>query len=172
MKHNIKKGCRVALLGENYFPAINDSHISKRRGNALQKSFGALLEHQPSLVYLCPTRGVNINLLPLLTINNIPFVLIFPCKHFLATLTASEKFVLDAATDKAQRIVILSEEKSSPLQWEEDWYKGTKRAVDSSDWVMVVHSPGYENIAFADLMYKFKKSTKPVLAVAIGEEPQ
>lgn len=170
MQHKIKKGKRVALLGENYFPPMNESHISMRRGSALQKAFGALIEHEPSMIYLCPTRGVNINLLPLIALNNMPFVLIFPSKHFLSTLNPGEKVILEVATDQAERIVILSEEKSNPMRWGKDWYAGTKRAIDSSDWVMLVHTPENDNLAFEDLVLKFRKNPKPVLAVGIGEE--
>ena len=158
------------MLGENYFPPVNSSHMSRRRGDGLNKIISAILHYQPSVVYVCPTKGVNINLIPLLLINNIKIRLVMPSKHFFTNLTSEEKFILEAASCKADKIIILSEKKCSPLDWENDWFTASERAVANSDWVMIVHDKERENTAFNDLIMKFEKNPKPVLAVEIGEE--
>lgn len=169
MEH-LKKGAKVALLGENYFPAMNNSHITQRRGKALEKIMGAILHHQPAVVYLCPTRGVNINLLPLLMLNNIPVKLVFPSKHFFGTLSEEEKLILEVASNAADKVIILSENKCDPLRWNEDWYVATKKAIDNSDWVLIAHDREGASEAFNDLVLRFDKNPKPVLAVGFGEE--
>lgn len=168
--NHIKKGARVALLGENYFPPMNDSHTTLRRGEALQKVMGAILHHQPSVIYLCPTKGVNINLLPLIVMNNIPVRLVFPSKHFFTTLNREDKCVLDMASSVADKIIILNEHKSDPLRWTDDWYEATKKAVDNSDFVIIAHSTGEGNESFDDLILRFKNNPKPVVAVGFDVE--
>ena len=69
---------------------------------------GAIIHHQPSVIYVCPTKGVNINILPLLMINKLKFVIIMPSKAFFTTLTAEEKYILDAGCQVADKIIILS----------------------------------------------------------------
>ena len=119
----------MALLGENYFPPMNNSHTSHRRGKGLEKIMGAILYHQPSVMYICPTRGVNINLIPLIMMNNIPFRLVFPSKSFFSTLTEDEKCILDAACSVADKVIILSQHQSDPLRWSDDWFRASKKVV-------------------------------------------
>jgi len=168
MKH-LKKGAKVALVGENYFPPMNKSHITMRRGKGLDKIMSAIVHYQPSVMYVCPTKGVNINLLPLLVLNNIPIRLVLPSRHFCATLTKEERTILDIASEAADKIIILSEKTSSPSNFSSDWYKGTRRVIANSDWVMVAHDTESEDRGFSDLMLKFDKNPKPVLAVDFGE---
>lgn len=168
--NHLKKGAKIALLGENYFPPVNNSHTSQRRGKALEKIMNAILHYQPSVIYVCPTRGVNINLLPLLLLNNIPLKLVFPSKHFFATLNEEEKLILKVASGKADKVIILSNTKSDPMRWAEDWYKATKKVVDNSDWVLIAHDIEGANEPFNDLILRFDKNPKPVLSVGFGEE--
>ena len=167
MKHNLKKGGKMALLGENYFPPVSKSHMSFRRGKALEKIGSAVLQYRPSVVYVCPTKGVNINLIPLLMMNNIKLRIVMPRKHFFITLTDEEKIILDAACDYADKIIILDQGKADPLKFAEDWYLASERAVESSDWVLVAHNESFNN-----LMVKFDGNPKPVLAVDFGVEEQ
>ena len=168
MKH-LKKGAKVALLGENYFPPMSNSHVTKRRSKSLQKVLGAIVHYEPSVIYVCPTKGVNINLLPLLLMNEIPFRLVFPSTHFFSNLDSEEKLILEEASNVADKIIILSQEPSNPLKWSQDWYEASKKVVDNSDWVMVVHTPTEANMGFEDLMLKFENNPKPVLAIGLGQ---
>lgn len=166
----MKKNARIALLGENYFPPMNQSYISNARGHGLQKVMEAILTHQPSVIYICPTRGVNINLLPLIMSNEIPFRLVFPSKSFFTTLQEDEKCILDMACERADKVIILSQHKCNPLRWADDWYKASKKAVNNSDWVLIASNYGEVTEGFADLLYKFEGNSKPVLAVDFGVE--
>ena len=168
------------MLGENYFPPVNNSHMSRRRGQGLNTIMNSILHYKPSVVYVCPTRGVNINLLPLLMMNNIKLRLVMPSKHFFTNLTEEEKInyfhdlkmeiILDAAASNADKIIILSQKKCHPLDWENHWYEASKRAVENSDWVIIVHDRERYNDAFDNLIMQFKENTKPVLAIGLGEE--
>lgn len=168
--NHLKKGAKIALLGENYFPPMNNSHVSKTRAKALEKIMNVILHYEPSVIYVCPTRGVNINLLPALLLHNIRVKLVFPSKHFFATLNEDEKLILEIATGKADKVIILSDAKSDPLRWAEDWYEATKKVVDNSDWVLIAHDRIALNEAFNDLVLRFDNNTKPVLSVGFGEE--
>jgi hypothetical protein len=167
--NHLKKGAKVALLGENYFPPMSTSHVSLRRGKSLRKIMNAIIHYEPSVVYVCPTKGVNINLLPLLLMHEIKIRLVFPSKHFFSNLGGDEKGILDAACAKADKIIILSDEKCDIRKWADDWYKASKRTIDSSDWVMLIHTPEFANSAFDDLVLKFEKNPKPVLAIGLGQ---
>ena len=158
------------MLGENYFPPMNESHVSSRRGKGLQVVMEAILKHRPSVIYLCPTKGVNINLLPLIMMNNIPIRLVFPSKHFFTTLSAEDKIILDFASNTADKIIMLGEEKCDPLRWSEDWYHASKKVVDNSDFVILVHNNGETTEAFEDLVSRFQDNPKPVLAVGFDVE--
>jgi len=171
MKH-FKKGARVALLGENYFPPMNNSHISNRRGKGLQRIMDAIIQHQPSVMYICPTKGVNINLIPLIMMNNIPFRLVFPSKAFFSTLNEEEKCILDIACSKADKVIILSQHKCDPLRWSEDWFAASKKAVENSDWVLVAVNQEDTTEGFSNLLDRFEGNPKPVLAVDFGGEVQ
>ncbi len=166
----MKKGAKVALLGENYFPPLSESHMSNRRGRAIERVMSAIFKYKPSVVYVCPTKGVNINILPMLLLNNIRFRLVFPSRHFFSLLNGDEKLILEAASQKADKLIILSEEKCDPMRWSDDWYKGTKKAIDNADWVMIVHNSFCEDKGFNDLVLKFNENPKPCLAVALDEE--
>ncbi len=168
----MKKNARVALLGENYFPPMNNSHISNARGHGLQKVMGAIISHQPSVIYICPTRGVNINLLPLIMMNDIPFRLVFPSKSFFSTLTEEEKCILDIGCSKADKVIILSQDKCNPLDWSNDWYKASAKVVNNSDWVLIASNSDSVTESFTDLLDKFTGNPKPVLAVDFGVEAQ
>jgi hypothetical protein len=170
--NHMKKNARVALLGENYFPPMNNSHISNARGHGLQKVMDAIIRYQPSVMYICPTRGVNINLLPLIMINEIPFRLVFPSKSFFSTLTEEEKCILDVACAKADKVIILSQHKADPLGWSRDWYKASEKVVSNSDWVLIASNCESVTESFADLLEKFTGNPKPVLAVDFGVEAQ
>ena len=171
MKH-YKKGAKVALVGENYFPPSNDSHMTLRRGTALQKIMEAILHHKPSVLYICPTKGVNINMLPLIVMNRLKFRLIFPTKSFFTTLTSEEKCILDIACDKADKVIILSEKTSNPLSWADDWFKGSEKAVNNSDWALIAHDFENTTEGFTTMLQKFEGNSKPVLAVDFGEGEQ
>jgi hypothetical protein len=168
--NHFKKGAKMALLGENYFPPMSNSHVTYRRGKSLQKIMSAILHHSPSVVYICPTKGVNINILPLLLMNNVKIRIIMPSKAFFTTLNAEEKVILDAACQSADKIIILSEKKSDPLRFAEDWYQASRRAIKSSDWVLLAHSTHTDDKGFDELVMRFEKNPKPVLAVDFGEE--
>ena len=169
MEH-LKKGAKIALLGENYFPPMSNSHISKRRGKCLGKVMAAVAHYEPSVVYVCPTKGVNINLIPLFLLQGIPIRLVFPSRSFFSNLNDEEKTIMDAACTNAEKIIILSGKECDVMNWSEDWFKATKKVVDNSDWVMLVHHPDVINDAFDDLVLKFERNPKPVLAVALGTE--
>mgnify|MGYP003148751264 CR=1 FL=1 len=143
--------------------------MTKRRADGLNKIMNAILHYKPSVVYVCPTKGVNINLVPLLLLSNITVRLVFPSKHFFSNLNEEEKHLLEMASASADKIIILSEKKCDPLNWTNDWYKATARVVENSDWVMIVHNKQEINDAFEDLLMQFNKNPKPVLAVEIGE---
>ena len=166
----MKKGAKIALLGENYFPPVNTSHMTKRREKGLNKIMNAVLHYEPSVVYVCPTKGVNINLVPLLLLNSIKLRLVFPSKHFFANLNEDEKYILEMAAGHADKIIILSDKKCDPLNWANEWYKATERVIANSDWVMIVHNQQIANVAFEELLNRFDQNPKPVLAVGIGEE--
>tara|TARA_R110000765_G_scaffold214988_1_gene319870 strand:- start:160 stop:672 length:513 start_codon:yes stop_codon:yes gene_type:complete len=168
--NHLKKGAKVALVGENYFPPMSKSHTSMRRGRGLERIMSAIVHYQPSVMYVCPTKGVNINLLPFLILNNIPIRLVLPSKHFCATLTRDEKDILDLATSHADKIIILSSKKASPLDFNAHWFQATSRVIESSDWVMVAHQKEGDDRGFEELLNKFDKNPKPVLAVDFGEE--
>jgi hypothetical protein len=170
--NHIKKNARVALLGENYFPPMNNSHISNARGVGLHIVMDAILKNRPSVMYICPTKGVNINLLPLIMLNEIPFRLVFPSKQFFATLTEDEKCILDLACSHADKVIILSQHKSDPLTWSQDWLTASKKVVENSDWVLIASNTGEITESFSSLLSKFNGSSKPVLAVDFGLEAQ
>lgn len=159
----------MALVGENYFPPMSNSHVTYRRGRSLERIMSAILHYSPSVVYICPTKGVNINMLPLLMRTNIKIRVIMPSKAFFCNLTADEKLILDHACQVADKIVILSQDKSDPLRFASDWYAASERAVKSADWVLLAHSQDGEGRGFDDLMLKFSENPKPVLAVDFGE---
>ena len=169
MKH-FKKGSRMALLGENYFPPMSNSHVTYRRGRSLEKIMSAILHYSPSVIYICPTKGVNINMLPLLMMNNIKIRIIMPSKAFFANLSADEKVILDHACQIADKIIILSQAQSDPLRFANDWFMASERAVKNSDWVLLAHSAESEDRGFEELMARFEKNPKPVVAVDFGEE--
>ena len=123
-------------------------------------------------MYICPTRGVNINLIPLIMMNNIPFRLVFPSKSFFSTLTEDEKCILDAACSVADKVIILSQHQSDPLRWSDDWFRASKKVVDNSDWVLVASNVEDVTEGFSGLLEKFEGNLKPVLAVDFGEEAQ
>ncbi len=162
----------MALIGENYFPPSSKSHMSFRRAKALEKIASAVLKHRPSVIYVCPTKGVNINLLPIIMLNNIKIKIVIPSQNFFATLSEEEKIILEAACSYADKIIFLSEEQVDPLGFADDWYRASERAVKSSDWVLVAHSAEDANESFDDLMIRFDKNPKPVLVVDFGEEEQ
>ena len=162
----------MALLGENYFPPMNNSHISKTRRNGLHRIMEAILHYQPSVMYICPTKGVNINLVPLIMMSDIPFRLVFPSKAFFTTLTEDEKVILDMACAEADKVIILSQHNCDPLRWADDWYTASKKAIDNSDWVLIAHNEDNVTESFASLLEKFEENTKPVLAVDFGLEAQ
>lgn len=159
----------MALLGENYFPPMSNSHITYRRGRSIEKIMSAILHHSPSVVYICPTKGVNINMLPLLLLNDITIRLIMPSRAFFSNLNAEEKIILDHACQLADKIIILSQEKSDPLRFAHDWYTASARAIKNSDWVLIAHSKGGCNRGFEELVLKFDENPTPVLAVDFGE---
>jgi len=132
----------------------------------------AIIHHQPAVMYICPTRGVNINLIPLIMMNNIPFRLVFPSKSFFSTLNEDEKCILDVACSKADKVIILSEDRCDPLSWYEDWFKASKKAVDNSDWVLIAHNLEEITESFSNLLERFEGNAKPVLAVDFGGEAQ
>jgi len=160
----MKKKIKIALLGDNEFPPLSISHISQRRDFALRQAMEAILTTNPGMVYLCPTKGVNINVLPLIMLNKIPFRLIFPSQDFFRTLTSTEKQILKLALERADKVIILSEEDCGPMDWAEKWYEASRRAVDSADSVVVAHNPNYFT-AFDDLIVKFEGCLKPVIVV-------
>tara|TARA_R110000796_G_scaffold65569_2_gene151438 strand:+ start:485 stop:1006 length:522 start_codon:yes stop_codon:yes gene_type:complete len=170
--NHFKKGGKVALLGENYFPPMNNSHMSNRRGKGLQRIMEAIIHYKPSVMYICPTKGVNINLLPLLLVNGIPVRLVFPSKSFFSTLNEDEKCILDMACHKADKVIILSQHKCDPLRWSDDWYRASKKVVENSDWVLVAHNMEDVTESFSSLLEKFDGNPKPVLAIDFGEEAQ
>jgi len=170
--NHIKKNARVALLGENYFPPMNRSHVSNARGVGLQRVMEAILHHQPAVMYICPTKGVNINLLPLVMLNKIPFRLVFPSKSFFSTLTEDEKCILDVACVNADKVIILSQHKCDPLRWSEDWFVASQKAVNNSDWVLIASNTEEVTESFSSLLTKFEGNPKPVLAVDFGLEAQ
>ena len=92
-----------------------------------------------------------------------------PSKAFFTTLTAEEKYILDAGCQVADKIIILSNHKADPVNFADDWFKASERAVNNSDWVMIAHSKHEYNESFDDLVLKFKDNPKPVLAVDFGE---
>ena len=122
----------MGLLGENQFPPMLNTHLSIKRHYALQQCFGAIAQNKPSLIYICPTKGVNINILPLLIINKMKFVLVIPSKKFFTLLNKDEKAILDAASSCAEKIVILETKTSNPLDWNKDLIAGTKRVIERS----------------------------------------
>jgi len=160
----------MGLIGENYFPPVNDSHMSRQRHNALQNCLGAIIENKPSVIYICPTRGVNINILPLLMINKFKFVLVIPSKKFFTLLTKDEKRILDAASSLAEKIIILDESVANPLDWRKHWVEGTRKVINNSDWVMLVHNRYEGNEAFEDLCLEFEGDPTPILEVGWGQE--
>ena len=99
----------------------------------------------------------------------IPVKLVFPSKYFFSTLNEDEKLILEVASSKADKVIILSEKKCNPLRWNEDWYDATKKVVDNSDWVLIAHDKEGGSEAFNDLVLRFDKNPKPVLAVGFGE---
>ncbi len=160
----------MALLGENYFPPMSNSHVTYRRGRGLEKIMSAILHYSPSVVYICPTKGVNINILPMLMMNNIKIRLIMPSKAFFTNLSADEKVILDHSCQIADKIIILSQETADPLRFANDWYIASARAVKNSDWVLIAHSEGVDDRGFGDLVGRFENSSKPVVAVDFGVE--
>ena len=162
----------MALLGENNFPPCNKSHMTFRRAQALEKIGSAVLQYLPSVIYVCPTRGVNINLIPLLMLNNIKIKIIIPSQNFFSTLSGEEKIILDAACSYADKIIFLSQEPADPLNFADDWYRATERAVKSSDWVLIAHNTDEDNVGFEDLVIRFDRNPKPVLGVDFGEGEQ
>ena len=169
MKH-VRENTKMGLLGENHFPPLNDTHLSNRRHFALQQLFGAIVKNKPSVIYICPTKGVNINILPLIMINNIKFILVIPSKKFFTLLNKEEKSILDAASSSADKILILDTEDASPIDWSSHLIEGTRKVIESSDWVMIAHNQYQENEAFADLMLNFEGDPTPILEVGIGQE--
>ena len=169
MKH-VRENTKMGLLGENQFPPMVNSHLSTKRHYALSQCFGAIAQNKPSVIYICPTKGVNINILPLIIINKIKFVLVIPSKKFFTLLTKDEKAILDSASALAEKIIILETKTSNPLDWNKDLIAGTKRVIDSSDWVMIAHDQFGENEAFADLCQEFEGDPTPVLEVGFGQE--
>jgi len=160
----------MGLLGHNYFPPQNKSHTSYNRGKSLHRVMSAIIENEPSVIYLCPTKGVNINLLPLLIINNITFRIVIPSKHFFSNLNGDEKKILDAASAVADKVIILSDQECEVLRWAEDWYHATQRVIGNSDWVLIARNGDEDTESFDDLVCRFKNNTKPVLAVELGME--
>ena len=132
----------------------------------------AILKNRPSVMYICPTKGVNINLLPLIMLNEIPFRLVFPSKQFFTTLTEDEKCILDLACSHADKVIILSQHKSDPLTWSQDWLTASKKVVENSDWVLIASNTGDITESFSSLLSKFDGNPKPVLAVDFGLEAQ
>ena len=169
MKH-VRENTKMGLLGENQFPPMVNSHLSTKRHYALSQCFGAIAQNKPSVIYICPTKGVNINILPLIIINKIKFELVIPSKKFFTLLTKDEKAILDSASALAEKIIILETKTSNPLDWNKDLIAGTKRVIDSSDWVMIAHNQNEENEAFADLCLQFEGDPTPVLEVGFGQE--
>ena len=91
-------------------------------------------------------------------------------KKFFTLLTKDEKAILDSASALAEKIIILETKTSNPLDWNKDLIAGTKRVIDSSDWVMIAHNQNEENEAFADLCLQFEGDPTPVLEVGFGQE--
>jgi len=169
MEH-VRANTKMGLLGENQFPPMLSTHLSIKRHYALSQCFGAIAQNKPSLIYICPTKGVNINILPLLIINKIKFILVIPSKKFFTLLTKDEKAILDTASSIAEKIIILETKTANPLDWNKALIAGTKRVIDSSDWVMIAHDQFGENEAFADLCQEFQGDPTPVLEVGFGQE--
>ena len=160
----------MGLLGENQFPQMASTHLSAKRHYALQQCFGAIVQNKPSVIYICPTKGVNINILPLLIMNKYKFVLVIPSKKFFTLLNKDEKSILDAASSVADKIIILDTKTANPLDWNSHWVEGTRRVIESSDWVMIAHNQYEDNEAFADLCVNFEGDPTPILEVGIGQE--
>lgn len=160
----------MGLLGENQFPPMSETHLSAKRHFALSQCFGAIAQNKPSVIYICPTKGVNINILPLIIINKMKFILVIPSKKFFTLLSKEEKAILKSASRLAEKIIILETKTSNPLDWNKDLIAGTKRVVDSSDWVMIAHNQYEDNEAFADLCSEFEGDPTPVLEVGFGRE--
>ena len=111
-------------------------------------------------------------MLPLIVMNRLKFRLIFPTKSFFTTLTSEEKCILDIACDKADKVIILSEKTSNPLSWADDWFKGSEKAVNNSDWTLIAHDFENTTEGFTTMLQKFEGNSKPVLAVDFGEGEQ
>ena len=160
----------MGLIGENYFPPMSDSHLSIQRHHALQQCFKTISLNKPSVIYICPTKGVNINLLPLLMINDYKFVLVYPSRKFFGLLNKDEKRILDAASAVADKIIVLSTKETSPLNWRREWVEGTRKVIDNSDWVMLAHNQFEDNESFIDLCLEFEGDPTPIVEVGFGLE--
>jgi hypothetical protein len=156
----------MALIGDGTFPKF----AGKERYNKMKTIATQVVLHSPSVIYLCPTKGVNINIVPFLIGHEMKFRLILPSRNFFSSLDAKEKKIFKAAAAKADKIIILDESECQPLRWFSDWEAASKKAVDNSDWVMLVHNSTQSSAGFGELLSSFKGETKPV--VAVGLEPE
>jgi hypothetical protein len=160
----IYKDKKMALVGDAVFPQTR-SRQRMVQTRAIAKS---IIRYSPSVVYLCPTKGVNLSLVPFLVANHIPFVYIIPSKNFFCTLTPREKKVFEVGAKKAQRVIRIDDAECLPLRWFSDWEAASHRAVDSSDWVLMVHNQEETSEGFYKLLGTFVGSKKPTLALDLG----
>jgi hypothetical protein len=160
-----ERDSKVAIIGDLIFPPVNKSHVTRRRQIAYKRIFDVIKKYKPSMVYLCPTKGVNINLLPPITKTGTPYSLIIPQKHFCNGGDIEFRRVLDYSLLKAHKIILLNEHKEcGPLDWFNAWCTATKKAISNADWVLVIRSeevsPG-----FVDLMEELRGTEKATLEV-------
>jgi len=161
----IRKNKRMALIGDANFPnyASSEAKLGKMRMIA-----ATLLKHSPSVIYLCPTKGVNLGLIPFFVINELKFRIVIPSKNFFSCLTKEDKKLFEVAAATADKIIVLDENECEPLRWFSDWEKANKKAIENSDWVMLVHNNEESSEGFAELIQTFKGNNKPVVAIDLS----
>jgi len=163
----IRKNKKMALIGDASFPkyASFEKKLSK-----MQLVVATLVKHSPSVIYLCHTRGINLELIPFFIFNNMKFRIVIPSKNFFSSMTKQDKESFSAAVAKADKIIILDEEECDPLRWFSDWERANKKVVDNSDWVMLVHNNEESSKGFGELIQTFKGNDKPVVAIDLNSE--
>jgi len=106
---DVPKNEIVGLFGDFTFPRSGAGYDNNKKRNATQSIINILNTIKPKLVYLIPSKGVNLYCTFALSLLNIPYILVTPHNKYYLSLSAKDRKRLIFACKNSKTLIALSD---------------------------------------------------------------
>lgn len=141
----IPDGGVLGLIGDFAFPEnLSKERLDVEVETAIHRMMSLLNQKQPERILVCPTPGVNINLLPFLFCSGHRVTLVLPNKEYINTLADIEQETLKKCMNLAEGVIIVNSSSKGELSdYLDDIVESSLHIMEMSDWVTFAHCDFY-----------------------------